>query len=133
MSQEPDSKCSSCGEDFAAASPDESAEPVCPACKTAERRKSARAAAIKLLPPKFLAGSSTAPSALGPNELRLPNSEGGSDSIDDRVVKIQHKGQVIELVKLTDEQRKRRRLIYNSIAIALGIGMLWLAYQILKS
>ena len=133
MSQEPDSKCSNWGEEFAATVSDGSAAIVCPACQIAERRKSARAAAIQLLPPKFLAGSSTVSPALGPNELRLLNAEGGSDAVDDRVVKIEHKGQIIELVKLTDKQRQRRRLIYNSIAIVLGLGMLWLAYQILKS
>lgn len=89
-----------------------------------------------LLPKKFLADDpefvDRSMSATASGRVLLPDGSGGVTSVGRHVVKVQHRGHTIELVKLTDEERRRWRFWTNTISIALGVLFIalffWLLY-----
>jgi len=87
-----------------------------------------------LLPPRF--------DVLDPSRMRakaeknqfkvlLPDGKGGMAQVDQRVVRVEHEGERVSLVVMTPEQRSRRRLIQNIIAIIIGIALMALAFSML--
>ncbi len=120
------------GEDFKSESTEPEADP---SEIEAAARQAALEEATRLLPPKFQFDD---PESLNFRraenaafKIRLPDSDGGTQTIDARIVRVEHKGQMIELIALTPEQRRRRRRISNAISILLAIVMLWIAYKLL--
>ena len=88
-----------------------------------------------LLPPRF--------DVLDPNRLSvgsgnrdfkilLPDGDGGAKQFDQRVMRVEHDGEQVALVSMTPEQRRRRRLIQNIIAIAIGIIIMAIAFTFLR-
>ena len=86
-----------------------------------------------LLPPRF--------DVLDPSRLSfsreesefkvlLPDGDGGTKQVDNRVVRVSHAGEQVSLVASSDKEKSRRRLIQNVIAIMIGIiilaGAFWL-------
>ena len=85
-----------------------------------------------LLPPRFNVPDPVRfPHRAGSSEVILPDGEGGYQSVDPNIVTITHKGQVYHLTRLTPEERQRRRLIHNSIAIAVAVLLIFLTLQTL--
>lgn len=88
-----------------------------------------------LLPPRF---DVLDPSQLGIKsgksqfKVLIPDGKGGMAQVDRRVVNVDHDGERVSLVVMTPEQKRRRRIIQNSIAILIGIIVMWLAFQMLK-
>jgi DNA-directed RNA polymerase subunit RPC12/RpoP len=60
----------------------------------------------------------------------LPDGDGGTKQVDNRVVRVSHAGEQVSLVASSDKEKSRRRLIQNVIAIMIGImilaGAFWL-------
>ena len=138
MNQESESAsiCHSCGTKIprgenASVKASESDTTLCKPCLVSQRRKVQHAAAVDSLPPKFITPGVVPTVAEQSGKVLLPNADGGTDSVDQRTVHIEHKGELIELKMLTPEQRRRRRIIYNCLAFVIAVGMLWLAYKIL--
>jgi hypothetical protein len=67
------------------------------------------------------------------NEFKvlLPDGKGGMAEFDERIVRVEYEGERVALVKMTPEQKARRRLIQNIIAIIIGIGMMAFAFWML--
>ena len=61
----------------------------------------------------------------------LPDGQGGTAQMDNRVLRVKHGHKEVSLVSMTDEQRARQRLIQNIIAIVIGIVVMALAFTIL--
>lgn len=61
----------------------------------------------------------------------LPDGEGGTAQMDNRILRVKHGEKEVSLVSMTDEQRARQRLIQNIIAIVVGIVVIALAFTIL--
>ena len=143
MDQDPEKTlvCTSCGtsvpdqrtsnNDSCSDGDNEQSDFICVECQIAEHRKARHESAIKSLPPKFVTSGVTSGNSLSSNEILLPNADGGTDTLDQRTVRIEHKGEIVELAVLTPEQRRRRRIIYNGIAFVMAAVMLWVAYKIL--
>ena len=74
-----------------------------------------------LLPPTFDVIDPTRIGRLGSSDqVILPDGTGGLTSVDQRVVTIVHQGQEYQLVAMTPEQKRRRKLIHNIIALLIG-------------
>ncbi|MGB1928758.1 MAG: hypothetical protein ACPIA2_14880 [Mariniblastus sp.] len=86
-----------------------------------------------LLPPRF--------DVLDPSRLKmsreesefkvlLPDGDGGTKQVDNRVVRVSHAGEQVSLVASSDKEKSRRRMIQNVIAILIGVlilaGAFWL-------
>ena len=86
-----------------------------------------------LLPPKFEAADPALVRVGRASEFKilLPDGDGGVQQIDQRIVTIEHAGEKVSLVALTPQQRNRRRMIANTIAILLGIATLAIAFTLL--
>ena len=91
---------------------------------------------VSVLPKKFLADDpdfvDPALSGTANNRVLLPDGAGGLTSVVRNVVKIQHRGKTIELLKLTDEERRRWRFWTSAISIVIGVLFIilffWLLY-----
>lgn len=105
------------------------ASPVVPALE----KKDTRVSIAHLLPPRF--------DVLDPSRLKmsreesefkvlLPDGDGGTTQVDNRVVRVSHAGEQVSLVASSDKEKSRRRLIQNVIAILIGVlvlaGAFWL-------
>ncbi len=88
-----------------------------------------------LLPPLF--------NVLDPSRMRgkagteqfqvvLPDGKGGMQQVDNRVVRVEHGGEKVSLVTMTQKEKSRRRLIQNIIAIVIGIIVLGVAFWLLR-
>ena len=85
-----------------------------------------------LLPPRFEVPDPVRfPSRLGSAEVILPDGQGGYQSVDANIVTITHNGEVYQLKRLTPDQRRRRKTIHNSIAIAVAVGLIYLTLRTL--
>jgi DNA-directed RNA polymerase subunit RPC12/RpoP len=86
-----------------------------------------------LLPPRFdVADPTRIRVHNAPNfKILLPDGAGGLKQIDQRIVRVEHDGQKVSLVALTPQQRMRRRIITNAIAILVGIAILAIAFTLL--
>ena len=79
----------------------------------------------ELLPKKFLADDPEfvdhrmRPGGLGARVL-LPDGKGGVNSVDRNVVRIEHRGKLIDLQALPPEQRRRRQIVVNLVSIVIG-------------
>ena len=86
-----------------------------------------------LLPPRF--------DVLDPSRLKmsreesefkvlLPDGDGGTKQVDNRVVRVSHAGEQVSLVASSDKEKSRRRMVQNVIAILIGVlilaGAFWL-------
>ncbi len=96
-------------------------------------KEETRAAIDHLLPPRF--------DVLDPSRLKmsreesefkvlLPDGDGGTKQVDNRVVRVSHAGEQVSLVASSDKEKSRRRMIQNIIAILIGVvilaGAFWL-------
>ncbi len=79
-----------------------------------------------LLPPKFEVPDPVRFPSRKDGTVLLPDGKGGYSSADPSTVTITHNGQVYHLKKMTPQQRQRRRIIHNSIAIVIALALLWL-------
>ena len=61
-------------------------------------------------------------------KVLLPDGGGGVQSVDGNIVRIKHKGQMIELVALSPEQRQKRQRLVNLVSIVLGAVFLLLFF-----
>ncbi len=86
-----------------------------------------------LLPPRFDVFDHTLIRISRPSDFKvlLPDGSGGVKQIDKRIVTLEHNGQQVSLTALTPQERSRRRMITNSIAILLGIVILAVAFSML--
>jgi hypothetical protein len=88
-----------------------------------------------LLPPKFLAADPefVANSIGGESDwtVLLPDGEGGVIPVDDRVVRIMHRGKVIELWRLPEETRRFRQSISNVVFVLIGLIFLLLLFWLM--
>ncbi|MFT7629360.1 MAG: hypothetical protein ACI87E_000358 [Mariniblastus sp.] len=88
-----------------------------------------------LLPPLFEALD---PTRLGNQsgadafKVMLPDGEGGTKQVDQRVVRVEHGGMQVSLVAMTQAEKRRRKLIQNIIAIVIGIIVLAVAFTLLQ-
>jgi DNA-directed RNA polymerase subunit RPC12/RpoP len=84
------------------------------------------------LPPKFEVDDPGRIRYRTGNESKviLPTADGGVQTIDNRLVTIEYKGQKYTVVALSPEEKRRRQLIVNIlsifIAIAAIIGTFWI-------
>ncbi len=88
-----------------------------------------------LLPPRFDVLDPTQmaiKSSKNQFKVLLPDGKGGMAEVDQRIVRVEHEGERVSLVKMTPEQKARRRLIQNIIAIIIGIAMMGFAFWMLK-
>lgn len=84
-----------------------------------------------LLPPRFdVPDPVRFPSRLG-DEVILPDGAGGYQAVDANIVTITHNGEVYQLKRLTPEQRQRRRLIHNTVAICVAVALIYLTLRTL--
>ncbi len=96
-------------------------------------KEKTRVSISHLLPPRF--------DVLDPSRLKmsreesefkvlLPDGDGGTTQVDNRVVRVSHAGEQVSLVASSDKEKSRRRLIQNVIAILIGVlvlaGAFWL-------
>jgi DNA-directed RNA polymerase subunit RPC12/RpoP len=65
-------------------------------------------------------------------KVMLPDGQGGTKQVDQRVVRVEHDGEQVALVVLTPQQKQRRRAIQNVIAIIIGIVVLAAAFLLLR-
>ena len=76
------------------------------------------------LPPKFLADDPElvhhSHSRKGQQKILLPDGSGGVQSVENNIVRIEHKGQIVELIALSPQQRQKRQRLTNFIAVLLG-------------
>ena len=84
-----------------------------------------------LLPPKFEVPDPVRFPSRKDGKVLLPDGQGGYQSADPGIVTITHKGQVYHLQKMTPQQRSRRRIIHNSIAILVAVLLIWLTLDAL--
>jgi DNA-directed RNA polymerase subunit RPC12/RpoP len=88
-----------------------------------------------LLPPRF--------DVLDPTRMRLstgkdqfkvflPDGKGGTQQVDQRLVRVEHEGEQVSLVAMTEKEKRRRRLIQNIVAIVIGIIIMAIAFQLLR-
>lgn len=88
-----------------------------------------------LLPPLFEAldptqlGSQSGADAF---KVMLPDGEGGTKQVDQRIVRVEHGGLQVSLVAMTQAEKRRRKLIQNIIAIVIGIIVLAVAFTLLQ-
>lgn len=112
---------------------EEETSPTKPA-KNHQAAKSQPDPITHLLPPRFDVADPTRIRVSGSapdHKILLLDGAGGLKQVDERIVQIEHDGQKISLVALTPQQRMRRRLITNAIAILLGIAILAIAFSFL--
>ncbi len=64
-------------------------------------------------------------------KISLPDGKGGTQQIDQRILRVDHGGEKIALIALSPQQKLRRRIISNFIAIIVGIAILALAFRML--
>jgi len=85
------------------------------------------------LPPKFdvYDPSRLRNRARSSNQVILPSSDGGIQTVDQRIVTIEYKGEKYRLVALSPEAKKRRQWIINLISIALALLALFVTFKIL--
>ncbi len=86
-----------------------------------------------LLPPRFDVLDPTRFSQGGQEQFKvvLPDGKGGIAQLDSRVLRVEHEGEKVALRMLTAEEKKRRRLIQNIVAILIGIAVIAIAFSIL--
>ncbi len=86
-----------------------------------------------LLPPRFDVLDPTRFSQGGQEQFKvvLPDGKGGIAQLDSRVLRVEHEGEKVALRMLTTEEKKRRRLIQNIVAILIGIAVIAIAFSIL--
>ena len=77
------------------------------------------------LPNKFLADDPNfidrSVERSGTRKVLIPDGRGGMQSVDERIVKIEHKGEIIELIALPEHERQKRQRIINFVSIAIGV------------
>jgi len=84
-----------------------------------------------LLPPKFGIPDPVRFPTRKDGTVLLPDGKGGYSSADPNTVTITHKGEVIHLKRMTPQQRQRRKIIHNTIAIVIAVGLIWLTLDAL--
>lgn len=87
------------------------------------------------LPPRFDVFD---PKRAGINQSRnehrviLPDGHGGIAQVDNRVLRVKDGEREVSLIAMSPEQRSRRRLIQNIIAILIGIAVMAIAFSLLR-
>ena len=86
-----------------------------------------------LLPPRFEVDDPMM-SNRGSKETKvlLPAADGGTTKVDQRFVTIEHKGQEIQLIALSPEERIKYRRKITIISLLLGVLMMVMAFVILQ-
>lgn len=87
----------------------------------------------RLLPPRFLANDpdfvDRRVTGQTSGRVLLPDAAGGVQAVDDSTVRIEHQGRKIELVRLSPEEKRKRQLIINVVAILAGLAFLVLVFR----
>ena len=87
------------------------------------------------LPKKFLADDpgfvDRSVSGRSERKVLIPDGKGGLKSVDQQVVRIQHRGETVELVAMSEEDRLKRQRLINVLAILFGIVFLLLFFWLL--
>ncbi|MEM9410473.1 MAG: hypothetical protein AAGA30_05135 [Planctomycetota bacterium] len=85
------------------------------------------------LPPQFLADD---PDFVDHSVKRhhnpkvlLPDGLGGVTAVDSQIVRIQHRGQTVELKTLPAEKKRFRQMWINIVSIILGGLFLWIFFK----
>lgn len=77
------------------------------------------------LPKKFLADDpdfiDRSLGRQGARNVLIPDGRGGMQRVDERIVKIEHKGEMIELIALPENERRKRQRITNFVSILIGV------------
>ena len=66
------------------------------------------------------------------HKVLLPDGDGGTAQIDNRVLRVEHGGEQVSLVALTPAQKKQKRLIQNIVVLAIATGILVLVFWLLS-
>lgn len=56
----------------------------------------------------------------GSRRVLIPDGRGGMQSVDELIVKVEHQGEMIELVALPAHERRRRQRIVNFVSVVIG-------------
>jgi DNA-directed RNA polymerase subunit RPC12/RpoP len=86
------------------------------------------------LPPKFEVDDPTRIRYRSGVETKvtLPTADGGVQTVDNRLVTIEYKGQKYTLVALSPEEKRRRQLIVNIVSVIVALaaimGTLWILW-----
>lgn len=85
-----------------------------------------------LLPPRFdVPDPVRFPSSLKSGMVLLPDGSGGFQEADSLTVTLSHEGKIYRLKKMTPEQRRRRKVIHSTLAIAVALLLIYLTLQTL--
>lgn len=88
-----------------------------------------------LLPPRFdvLDPLRMRPRNSGNDQYKvfLPDGDGGTKLVDQRLVRVEHEGSQVSLRAMTEKEKQRRRWIQNLIAIVIGIIIMAIAFWLL--
>ena len=88
-----------------------------------------------LLPPRFeVLDPARMHLNTGKHEFKvlLPDGKGGTQQVDQRVMRVEHEGEQVALVAMSQKEKQRRRLIQNIIAVVIGIIIMAIAFSILR-
>ena len=85
------------------------------------------------LPPKFLADDPDfvdhSVSGQRSSRVLLPDGAGGVSAVDSNIVRIEHRGQTVELKALSPEKKRFRQRWINIVSILLGAAFLWMFFR----
>ncbi len=90
--------------------------------------------ALETLPTPFLVDDPQQMSVLvqrDDTKILLPDADEGTRQLDRRLVRIEYKGQTVELVSRTPTEQKHYRMIVNAISMLLGLLFIAIAFLIL--
>jgi len=65
-------------------------------------------------------------------KVLLPDGKGGTKQVDRRLVRVEHAGEQVSLMTMSEKERNRRRMIQNLIAIVIGIIIMAIAFWLLR-
>ena len=65
-------------------------------------------------------------------KVLLPDGKGGTKQVDRRLVRVEHAGEQVSLLTMSEKERSRRRMIQNLIAIVIGIIIMAIAFWLLR-
>lgn len=96
---------------------------------------SAHSSVEQLLPPQFLVADPEFVDHRIQTENRqfvlLPDGKGGVKSIDENIIRIEHRGRTVELVALPPAEKRRRQRIINFVFMAIGIVVLIILFAMM--
>ena len=95
-----------------------------------------RSSVEHLLPPRFLVADPDFVDRRiqkGSSQfVLLPDGKGGVKSIDENIIRIEHRGRTVELVALPPAEKRKRQRIVNLVFIAIGILFLIVFFLLIR-